>query len=100
MNMVGGQDRSSSKDGGNTGVEDSFMPTTLVFTPTAEETKYWVRGHRTFVASSASGMVASGVTVSRRSNRHSLMLILQQFPLDAIKTRMQSYVNPVSVTAT
>ena len=64
MNMVGVQDRSASRDADITGGGDSIMPSTLIFTPTAEEMKYWAKRHRTFVASSASGMVASGVTVS------------------------------------
>ena len=62
--MVGAQDRSGRKNEGHTGAEDSMMPTTLLFTPTAQEAKYWVKRHRTFVASSASGIVASGITVS------------------------------------
>ena len=68
--MGEGRDHSSSNDGG----DSPIMPTTLVFTPTAEEAKYWIRGHRTFCASSASGIVASGITVSLESYSHRLVL--------------------------
>ena len=61
--MVGARDLSSGSNADDKGSENSVMPTTLLFTPTAEEAKYWAKRHRTFVASSASGMVASGITV-------------------------------------
>ena len=67
--MVGARDRSSSLGKGCGGIEDSIMPTTLVLTPTAQEAKYWAKKHRTFVASSVSGMLASGCTVSFPSRK-------------------------------
>jgi len=61
MNMAGAQDRSSSDGAGKPGVDDSIMPNTLILTSTAA--KYWAKRHRTFVASSASGMLGSLLTV-------------------------------------
>lgn len=63
MNMAGAQDRSSSDGVGKRGADDPIMPNTLVLTSNAA--KYWAKRHRTFVASSASGMLGSLLTVLR-----------------------------------
>ena len=78
--MVGAQDRSSSKDANNTDLEDSIMPTSLIFTPYAIEAKYWAKRHRTFVASSASSMLATGITVSSKAHISEIVLIGSSFP--------------------
>ncbi len=60
--MAGAQGLSSSDDAGKPGANDSVMPNTSILT--SRGAKYWAKDHRTLVASSASGMLGSLLTVS------------------------------------
>lgn len=60
--MAGAQGRSSSDGAGKPGANDPIMPNTSILTSTTA--KYWAKEHRTLVASSASGMLGSLLTVS------------------------------------
>lgn len=59
--MAGAQDRSSSND--VTKSSGKGLPTSLTSTSSNEGTKHWAKKHRTFIASSASSMLASASLV-------------------------------------
>lgn len=97
MIMPGAQDRSSSDNAESTRKqedEQSNLALKSNIGGNPERAKHWAKIYRTSIASGVSSVAAIvvGVSYSCQALLALAPLILLQYPLDSVKTRLQGYV--------